>query len=178
MQTVAILLRRFRRSDHGTSAIEFALIMPALVVLVGAGLVLFLLSQGANRAESATFTIADILSRKSTVNKTFLDTTYDMFVKMLPAASSEVTFRVSSIRKTKGTLAVDWSYPVAPLKALSDPAAIAANLPDIADSDSLIVVETGVAYVPAAGLIGIAAGSHVNVAATRPRFTASITYEN
>lgn len=178
MRRAAVLLRRLARSRRGVSTIEFALVVPVLVLVLFTASALFLLYRESSRAEAATFTVADILSRRNTVDRGFLDTSYAMFLKMLPADASQVTFRVSSLKMTKGAFRVDWSFPVSPLLPLTDAAVLEGRLPKIAEGDSLVVVETAVAYVPVVDLIGLGAGRHVNVAANRPRFTTAIAYSN
>ncbi|WAJ28932.1 TadE/TadG family type IV pilus assembly protein [Antarcticirhabdus aurantiaca] len=178
MQPVYALVRRFCQSKQGVAAIEFALIVPVLAAILFGSLMLFLLHQESNRAEAATFTVADIVSRRSTVNKAFLDTNYAMFLKMLPARASDVTFRVSSLKMKAGKTEVAWSYPISPLGPLTDVNALSGRLPSIAEGDSLVIVETTTAYTPVVGFFGLTAGQFANVAANRPRFTAAIAYSN
>jgi hypothetical protein len=166
----------FLRARGGASAIEFALVAPVLALVLFSAAALFLLYRESYRAEAATFTVADILSRRNTVDATFLNTTYAMFLKMLPADAAKAGFRVSSLKMTGRELKVDWSFPIHPLPALTDAKALSDRLPTIAEGDSLVVVETSVAYRPVIDLIGLGSGSHVNVASNRPRFTAAIAY--
>ncbi|MCW4115306.1 pilus assembly protein [Aurantimonas sp. MSK8Z-1] len=164
----------FRRSREGVSAVEFALLAPLLVLLLFGCFTLFLLFRDGYRAETATFTVADVVSRQSTVSSDFLNTTYAMFLRMLPDTQKGVAFRVSSLKMTGKALHVDWSYPIAPMTALTDATIPASGLPLVADGDSIVVVETSVGYQPATDMLGFASGRYSYLAANRPRFTAAI----
>lgn len=150
------------------------MIAPVILVLLFGSFTVFGMARDSYRAESATFTVADIVSRRNDVSKAFLDTTYAMFVRMLPATNTGVKFRVSSILMTKNGPKVDWTYPISPMTALTDAAIPTTKLPIVAINDSLVLVETQVGYTPLTGLLGLAKGYHSHIAANRPRTTAAI----
>jgi Flp pilus assembly protein TadG len=162
------------RSKTGVSSIEFAIIAPCLMVLLFGSFTVFAMIRDSYRVESATFTVADIVSRRFDVSKAFLDTTYAMFVRMLPTTQTGASFRVSSVLMTDKGLKVAWSYPIAPMTALTDPAIPKAKLPAVAVNDSLILVETRVGYAPLTSILGFLPGTHEYLAANRPRMTAAI----
>lgn len=164
----------FRRADGGVAAIEFAIIAPTLSFVLLSTVSLFLMLRGQETVEMATFTIADIVSRQTTAGKTSLDVDYALFLKMLPGNAGAVQFRVSSLNKAPGGFSVGWSYAVAPMVKLTTAAIPASILPEVADGDSVILVETKVGYAPLYSTIGLSSGTYENVATNRPRFTAAI----
>lgn len=169
------LLRRFGRDRRAVAAIEFAILGPVLVALLLGCVALFVLFRESQDAEKATFTVADILSRKTSVDNAYLGTANALFLKMLPAPGARTEFRVSSLKKASGAFTVDWSYAAAPLGKLVAAQIPLASLPLVADGDSLLLVETRVPYEPMFASVGLPSGRHVNTAAVRPRFTAAIT---
>ncbi|MBB3934440.1 hypothetical protein GGR05_000551 [Aureimonas phyllosphaerae] len=125
-------------------------------------------------AEKASFNVADLLSRKTTVSTAELQTVDALFQVMLPAGHGATTFRVSSVKMANGMLDVAWSWPRAPLAALKKTDLAALKLPIVAEGDSLIVLETTVAYQPIAASVGLSSGVYKNMVANRPRFTAGV----
>ncbi|MET0257310.1 MAG: TadE/TadG family type IV pilus assembly protein [Methylobacterium sp.] len=167
--------RRWLDDRRGVAAIEFALIGPVLIILLLGCVTLFLAYRDSQDAEKATFTIADLLSRRTDpVDNAFLDTTQQLFLKMVSRSTERTKYRISSLTRVGGKFSVDWSYAVAPRTALRTADIPAASLPLVADGDSLILVETAVSYDPLFEGLGMTSGEHVNLAANRPRFIAAI----
>lgn len=171
------LLRLATRVWHDRRAvagIEFAIIGPVVVALLLGCVTLFALFRGSQDAEKATFTVADIVSRQTSVSTAFLDTQHALFQRMLSDGSTDKGFRISSIRRVGTGFTVAWSYAVAPLNPLQAADIPLAQLPLVADGDSLVLVETRVPFAPIFAVAGMSGGEHRNLAANRPRFTASI----
>lgn len=169
--------RRFRAfiaDRSAVSAIEFCLIAPVLVSLFLGSVTLFLSYSDSVTAEKASFTVADILSRKTTVNTSDLQIVDALFQAMLPPSHGATALRISSVKKANGTLDVAWSWPRSPMVALKKSDLPTLGLPLLAEGDSLIVLETTVAYAPLMASLGVEGGQYRNMVANRPRFTAAI----
>lgn len=166
--------RRFGRDEAGVVGIEFAFIAPVLVLLLLGSTTLFSLMRDNGRCEKATFTIADLLSRKTDVNNTDLANMNQMFLKMTPASAASRTLRMTSIKKAAGKFTVDWSYAVSPLAKMTTTSIPITKLPEIADGDSFVLVETHVSYRPLFSIAGLVSGTHDKMAINRPRFTSAI----
>jgi Flp pilus assembly protein TadG len=166
--------QRFGRDEAGVIGIEFAFIAPVLALMLLGTATLFNLMRDNGRCEKATFTIADLLSRQPTVNDTGLANMFQLFLKMTPASADSRTMRMTSIKKAAGKFTVDWSYAVAPLVKMTTAGIPTASLPEIADGDSFIIVESHVAYRPLFSIAGLIRGTHDKTAINRPRFTAAI----
>lgn len=116
MRALTTLCRRFAASTHGIAAVEFAMIVPVLLVLL-------LASFDAGRAISvymkvraATFTLASITNQYSTSTNGIA--TADMTAitgsssaVLAPFSSSGVVEKITQIKATSLTAAtVSWSY--------------------------------------------------------------------
>jgi Flp pilus assembly protein TadG len=172
---VAKLLARFLRERQGVVAIEFAFLIPILLVILCTTVVVYLLFESSKVTERATYTVGDIVSRRTTVDSTFLNSTYQLFLKMTDRQAADVQFRISSLKKQSGAFTVTWSYAVAPQTALSTGAIPTTSLPMVTDGDSVLLVET-VANPPSiTSFLPITVPSYNNRESVRPRFTSAIT---
>lgn len=167
-------LLRFLADRRGVSAVEFCLIAPVLILLFLGSVTLFTAFSNSVMAEKASFTVADLLSRKTTVTTGDLQTVDALFQAMLPKSHGTTTFRVSSVKMANGALDVAWSWPRSPLTALKKADLASLHLPGVAEGDSVIVLETTVGYTPLAASVGLSAGSYRNIVANRPRFTSAV----
>lgn len=171
----AAIARRWLGDRRGVAAIEFALIAPVLIVLLLGCVTLFVAFRDSQDAEKATFTIGDLMSRRTDpVDNAFLSTTQQLFLQMVSRPAERTKYRISSLARSGGKFSVAWSYAVAPRTALRTADIPTDSLPVVADGDSLILVETAVSYDPLFGGLGLVSGEHVNLAANRPRFIAAI----
>jgi len=171
-------LREFRKDNEGAAAIEFAFLVPILLVIMFAAVALYVLFRDAKIAEKSTFTVGDIVSRKTTVDVDFLKSSYELFLRMTERPATDVKFRISSLKKDKGAFKVDWSYAVAPQVALKDALIPAAKLPLVSDGDSLVIVETTVNPKSFKTYFPIGVSDYQNAEFVRPRFTAAISKTN
>lgn len=168
------LAARVWHNRRAVAGIEFTMIAPVVIALLFGCVALFALFRGSQDAEKATFTVADIVSRQTSVSTAFLDTQHALFQRMLANGSADEGFRISSIRRVGTGFTVAWSYAVPPLNELQAADIPLAQLPLVADGDSLVLVETRVPFAPIFAVAGLSDGEHRNLAANRPRFTASI----
>jgi Flp pilus assembly protein TadG len=162
------------RNDQGVAAIEFALIIPLLLMLVVASVTLFQLFTASKTSEKSTFTVGDIVSRRTTVDNAFMLSTYQLFLRMTERAAPAVRFRVSSIVRTGSTHAIAWSYAVAPQTALTVSGLPTTKMPLLSNGDSLILVETTVKPPSVSSFLPFVVSDYTNMEFVRPRFTAAI----
>ncbi|WP_413711647.1 TadE/TadG family type IV pilus assembly protein [Rhizobium sp. Rhizsp82] len=171
------LLKRFLRADDGVAAIEFALVAPLILTLFLGSVILALLFRDAKTAERATSVISDVISRKTTVDSTYLNQCYTLFQSMVNRPASAIRFRISSVKKSASGLKVDWSYAVT-WQQLTDGDVTKRTFPMISDNDSFVVVESSVQPSPLSGFLSLPIGNYENAVTERPRFTAAITKTN
>ena len=172
------LIRRFLADRKGVAAIEFAFMLPLLLVIMLAAVSLFVVFHDAKTSEKSTFTVGDIVSRRTTVDTDFLKSCYQMFLRMTNRTDKTVKFRISSIKKEGGVFKVVWSYPVAPQTALATGDIPTARLPLVTEGDSLILVESVVVPPTINDFLPITIADYNNIEAVRPRFTSAISKTN
>ncbi|MGV3549113.1 TadE/TadG family type IV pilus assembly protein [Rhizobium sp.] len=172
------LFRRFLRDRQGVAAIEFAFMVPLLLVVMLAAMSLYFVFHDAKATEKSTFTVGDIVSRRTTVDTTFLNSSYQMFLRMTNRTDASVKFRISSVKKEGGAYKVVWSYPVAPQKALANADVPVSRLPLLSEGDSLILVETVITPPAINNFLPLKIADYNNLEAVRPRFTSAITKTN
>ncbi len=165
--------RRFDRDERGTSAVEFALLVPVLLLLLVGTVTLFDLFRTHQNVEKATFTLSDMLSREQTINQAKLNDMLALLRNMVPSSGTG-GLRVSSIVKSQGAFSVRWSrsvgsnVPTTPL-----PGSV---LPDIAEGDSVLLTESFVPYRAFVDWFTVDFITFTGQSAQRPRIVSEIRY--
>ena len=167
------------RDREGVAAIEFALLAPLLLALLMGTVTLFDLFRMSQNVEKATFTAGDMLSRQSTINAAYLQSTFQTLTALVGGDATQMSMRVTSIKRTLSTYSVDWSKvagkAVPLLTTLTIPTG---RIPDIADGDSILVIDTFVPHRSIFPITGFDAITFDSMSSYRPRFTSSIAYVN
>ena len=170
------LLNKFRQSECGATTIEFMFAMPLVMFWVGGSFTFFNAFSEYTNALKATYTVADILSRQTTVDDAYIDNMNQLFANFMNESTNDVWLRVSSIEKTGENLAVDWSTATGihnPLETSSDiPEEI---IPDLLDEEKIILVESHFSFVPFLDWVGIDSSTYANRIVVSPRFTSQLT---
>ena len=164
--TLALPFRRAHRSlrslmadGSGVAGIEFAMVAPLLLGLLIGGVTLFDMYRYAERAETVTYTIADLLSRRDFVDKKNLEDLHATHAALLGGTNERTRTRMSSVvkreikenngkGKAKGKkktyeLVVEWTYDSENVNECKPADNVPLHLvPDIAVNDSVVIVET------------------------------------
>lgn len=143
------LMRRFRRDDRGVSAVEFALVLPIMVLLY-LGLTEIMMSMMAERrAQHAASAVGDLVAQnpRQKIAKADVDAIFYVGVASLrPYPTDELSLRVSSVQSDANNVPrVLWSLsqgPALPKKALGEAVDVPGNLLNVGDS----VIMSEVAY--------------------------------
>ncbi|NWJ24469.1 TadE/TadG family type IV pilus assembly protein [Rhizobium sp. RM] len=103
---------RFARDRRGVGAVEFAIIFPILVALYLTSFELTLGYSAYKRASHATATINDLVSKKSSVDKAYLQTTKDVTAAIFaPYSTSGLKLKISGIKiDDKSQAKIAWSW--------------------------------------------------------------------
>jgi Flp pilus assembly protein TadG len=114
------LIRRFKADEHGVSAVEFALILPILILLLFASFDVTRAVDAKNKSVLLSRTIADFVSQSNGgVDKTELANIIKASKFILypySDASDVLTINIQSVNQVQQTppkYEIDWSYPPA-----------------------------------------------------------------
>lgn len=146
--------RRWRDDERGVSAVEFALLLPLLLAVLLGSVTVFDLFRTAQAAEKATFTVGDMLSRRTDAVTSRLLEEMLTFVNRTVDFDGTARLRVSSIANVAGSLKTEWSETVGD-KNLAIAAIDYAIIPQMAVGDSVILTEVFIphrAFVAGFGL--------------------------
>ena len=168
-------LSQFRRDQKGASIIEFSLLAPLLLALLLGSVTMFDLFRNVQSVEKATFTVGDMMSRQTEMKQATLQSMLKLVQEMVPTAS-DGGLRVSSVTKSGQTMKVNWSKPVG--NAIPATPVSTANLPAIADGDTVLITESFIphrAFIDSFGLDRIVFSAS---AVHRPRFVTSMAFQN
>ncbi|MBE2275158.1 MAG: hypothetical protein IAE87_02555 [Rhodobacteraceae bacterium] len=165
-------LRRFRREEDGLVLSEFLILLPLLIWAFMAIFVYFDSFRTINEAQKASYAVADLVSRqKNDVTPTMINGLDDAMTMMMSNPGA-VRLRVTSIQYTTArTYVVLFSRSpgstMPPLSAASV-RAMATRIPVMAPLDSVVILETEVAFHPLLN-IGLGDKTFRNFIVTRPR---------
>lgn len=141
-------LRKLGRDRRGVSAVEFALIAPAMIAFYFG---LAEVTQGLlaeRRAAHAASAIGDLVAQSSTISNTEITDIFSIATTIMkPYPTSSLKMRVTSVSaNASGVTTVDWSNAQGGLTAYSTGAAITVPSGVIAANQSVIMSETSYAY--------------------------------
>lgn len=177
VQTLTSRLRRFCRAEDGTVVVEAVLVLPTLLWVTLAMFVYWDSYRSVNVIQKATYTISDTLSREDRedpIDGAYIDGLREVMNYLLDG-DQVAKIRVSSVtwKTADNDFSVLWSYspgdqiPAMPVGLLADQD-YQDKVPNLADGDTVIVVETMVDFSPAfdVGMNDLVIDEFI---ATRPR---------
>lgn len=177
-------IRRFRDDDEGSVIAEVVIMFPTLFAAVIAMFVFFDAFRNQSINLKANYTIADSLSREDGyITNTYMINTWRLH-RFLTNSRALTELRISVIRYDAELNAhtVVWSRIKGGSgnfsnKPLSNIGLTAADIPEMPDDDTLIVVQTAVDYEPNFS-IGLGAFTFENTTYTRPRWAPNLCYSH
>ncbi|MCB6178911.1 hypothetical protein LHP98_12315 [Rhodobacter sp. Har01] len=173
MKFLARPLKRFSREEDGLVMTEFLIMLPLLVWTFMALFIYWDAFRTINQSQKAAYAVSDLVSRQSEVDRPFIGG-MEKVMEYLTNGKS-VRMRITSIQWD----AIAEEYHVIfsespggemPKLTASDVADMADDkIPIMASGDTVVIVETEVAYTPAFD-VGITAHTFDNFIVTRPRY--------
>ncbi len=167
----------FLAEEFGSVTVEFVLWVPVLAAWFVFSALFFDAYMSRNRAANAAYTLADIVSRQTQVDDAFITELYDLQEVLQPEAPAGARLRVSSIRydQANDRYLVLWSRARGGVTALPEGQPVTSDLfPQMADQDTIILMELEVPYRPFSDWAGIGDRFWTFRLVTRPRFVSSI----
>lgn len=147
-------IRRFGRSTRGLAALEFAILAPMMVLLLFGSVELIDVLGANRRVENTTASLADVVSRDTSVSDQEVEGLWDALdVLMFPDSIANIRIRVTSISIVDASTAqVVWSEGngMAPLVAGSSVTVPAAMM---RPGTSLIMAEAEYPYQSPLGVV-------------------------
>lgn len=174
MRSLLAQFRRFGRDESGVLMAEAVIVLP---FMLWAYLALFVYWDGyrsINTAQKAAYTISDMISREMVTLPANYPTGMRDLMRYLLDNDQSVRIRVSSVTWSQVNMRfeVDWSRsPDSAMPQLTTASiqALAQRIPDMADGDRVVLVETEVSYHPAFN-VGMTDEVLKQFIVTRPRF--------
>lgn len=174
------LLRRFWSETNAAVAFETVIVFPFLVWAWVGTFIFFDAYRVYNTSIKATYTVADLLSRQTcTVYEADIEGMSAMLAAMI-RDTDRVEMRATQILRTSGgDYLVDWSEATGTLADYATPslAAIEDRLPDMAEGERIVLVESFIDYEPAFD-IGLNNLTFDNFTVTRPRYAGQVPYSD
>ena len=164
---------RFVRDRRGASAVEFALLAPVLITLLLGAVTVFDLFRTLQNVEKATFTVGDMMSRKTEMSSSDVNAMLTLMRQMVSSAN-DGGLRVSSISRRSGNLVTDWSRSAG--QAVPTTPVSTTDLPLIAEGDSVLLTETFVPHNAFVASFGLDALTFRGKVAHRPRLVTSMAF--
>ena len=171
-------LTRFCRDERGTVILEMVITLPLLIWAYMAMYVYWDAFRMVNSVQKASYTISDMVSREmlpiSTAYIDGLRTTMNYLVR----EDATVTLRVTSITYSQANsrYEVHWSRSpgnAMPQLTTANLAGMASKIPNMADGDFVVLVESWATYTPLFD-VGLDNTEMSQFIITRPRFVPKI----
>ena len=173
---------RFSLRENGGMSVEAVLVFPILVWAITATFVFWDAFKTINVSQKATYTVADMLSRETeAIGPAFLTAAHETF-DYLAGVNGDNAMRVTVVLMVQDPVTLDktiqlvWSEGVGGISGYTDITPILSRLPDMADGDQMIVVETEQEWSPAFA-VGLTNYRFREVAISRPRFAPQLVWD-
>jgi len=178
MSAIRVLLKRFRREESGYMVIEAVLVLPILLWAFMGLYTFWDAYRATTTIQKATYAISDLISREPRpVNAAYIAGMRTAMDRMIPTRM-EAELRVTSVVRsaTNAQFEVQWSCVAgAPTPAYTTTTlqTVAHLIPDMADGNTVILVESWVDYDPILNL-GVTEKRMSQFIVTRPRYQPNV----
>jgi len=182
----SISFRRFLRDERGGVLLEFLLFLPLLIWTMVAMVVFWDVFRTINTAQKAAYSVSDLISRQEdNLSNAFVNGMQDIFNYLMLGAAQDSRLRITSLFYDEPTDSYKLIFSVSPNNKVpvyteDDLQELKDRIPVLNDKDSVVIVETMVAYTPPfnTGIFDIADALGSNVfeefVVTPPRFRTAI----
>ena len=152
-------LARFLRDERATMSVEIVLMLPLLMLWLAASFVFFDVFRVNMVNEKAAYTIADMISRQSTVDNDFIEGTNNVFDFLINRRGT-TWLRVTSVKYRAAdpdtgvpeSYEVQWSFATRGRQSFGTEAftdlSLEDRIPIMGDNETVIVTETFTTYRP------------------------------
>ncbi len=177
MRRILASLARFRQDVSAAVSVEFLLVLPVLLAWYVGSFVFFDAFRSQTAALKATYAVADILARQTEVDNSYVDHMADV-VDAVAIGTGPSWVRVTSVRRTTDSYAVEWSHASGQHQGLTTAQILERKIPenfipDMAIGETILLVETHIPYdlrLP----VRLGFDEWINVVVMRPRFASKV----
>ncbi len=181
MPHLKTLIKSYIEETRASLSVEAVLVFPILAWAFVAMYVFFDGYRAQNTNLKAAYTIGDVLSRETDPVGPDYIKGLDALFTYLAKDSSDAWIRVSVVKwdKQSDRYVLIWSKNTKPAASASllNPEAVKSKLPELADQDNVIVVETHAAFDPLFN-VGLSDVSLSNFIVTSPRFAPTLLWDD
>ena len=163
--------------DRGSISLEFAMVAPLVALWIFTSYSFFDGFKTYMRANKATYTAVDLVSRQDVVDDAYISTVGSIFKSIVDADGAEPTMVVTSIYQVDAnTKRIEWSTAVNGGQRIYEEADLPEGIiPNMAVGESLVLIQTGVPFVPVLTAHQLVATTFTNQVVVTPRFHPEIT---
>lgn len=176
------ILKPILRNRTGTAGIEFALIIPAVILLFIGGVTMFDLLRNYQRVIEANSVVSDLIARQTSIDKTYFDNVNGVFVNLQDGSKNNKVLRISSITRNGKDYSIAWSKVAGNLSLLENPTlnpkTLPNTLPDIASGDSIIFVESSSKVPLIFNILDSMEFTFQEHTFARPRYANAVAFKN
>jgi len=146
-------LRRFKRDTKGLAAVEFAILLPMMVILLFGSIEIVDLLQANTRTHNAASSLADVTSRDTEISNAEVNALWDALeVLMFPNNVDNMRVCIASVRVVSASVATtEWTECRGLGATIATPQALPAGM--MQPGSSVIVTEATLPYASVLGMI-------------------------
>jgi len=167
-------MRRLLADRSGTAGIEFALLVPVLILLFVGSITLFELYREYWRQVQSTHIVSDLVSRETVVDDQYLTRVYDVYSGLLNVDVAGRAMRISSISFDGKSYSATWTASRGDAAAIPEQDLSKVDFPTMTTTESVIFVETFGTHGAFSSYLGFAKMTFAEQAFARPRFVSAI----
>ncbi|MBU0831213.1 MAG: pilus assembly protein [Alphaproteobacteria bacterium] len=167
-------MQRLWNDRSGTAGIEFALLIPVLILLFIGSITLFDLYRQYWRQVQSTHIVSDLISRETTVDDKYLTKIYDIYSGLLNLDVAARAIRVTSVAFDGKSFSATWSVTKGDGKAMPKQELAKVEFPTMSKTETVIFVETVGTHGAFSSYLGFGEMTFAQQAIARPRFVSAI----
>lgn len=178
------IIQRYFRNQSGIAAVEFALILPVLSLMMFGGYSIYRFVETDRAIERTSEITADLVSRMSKIDDSTVDDMIEIAESLVGDNANDPSFKItmSSISNTFDTdndydLEINWSFANDNGAALQESQIPSFDIPYIPEGESVVLVNVELDHSPLLYKNHFGTFSVSQASVRRPRLVPQITYE-
>ncbi len=172
------MITRFGRNERGILSVEMVILMPILMIWLVGSNAFFDAFVTYLRASKATYTAVDLISRQNIIGPNYMKNVGSIFASIVDADGAAPSMVISSIKMDDNRLELDWSLNGRGGTGLTSTDQIPTKyVPNLKNGEYVILIQTGVPFVPTYSWGNLVAKTFTNTVAVTPRFDVRVALD-